>query len=306
MIYWNFAVYGGSGIGMRDLVSADVVNNTIFGNTADPIVNGAGGGIALIGLVNATVVNTILWNNDAPNGPEISLELQSTLDISYSDVEGGQLSCYVDTWSTLNWGAGMIDADPLFAAGPKGFYYLSQIAAGQAADSPCVDTGAGPAGTYGMDIYCTRTDEIPDSGTVDMGFHYGAFTFPALQTDTLSIPETTGGVADFLLLAGSGNANRNYILLGSITGTDPGIPLPGGKVVLPLNWDSFTGIVLNLINTPIFSNFMSTLDGTGSAVATFNTLAPIPGAAGLTVHFAYALNSPWDFVSNPVGIDIVP
>ena len=54
------------------------------------------------------------------------------------------------------------------------------------------------------------------------------------------------------------------------------------------------------------SNFMGTLDGAGSSNATFDTLAPIPGAAGLTMHFAYALNNPWDFVSNPVGIEIVP
>lgn len=306
MIFWNFADYGGSGIGITHLGSADVVNNTIYGNTTDPAVNGSGGGICLISLGNATVFNTILWNNDAPNGPEISLEIQSTLDISYSDVEGGQLSCFVDWLSTLTWGAGMIDANPLFAAGPKGFYYLSQIAAGQAADSPCVDTGAGPASNYGMDIYCTRTDEVADSGTVDMGFHYGPFTFPALQTDTFSISESTGGDADFLLLSGTGNANRNYILLGSVTGTDPGIPLPGGKVTLPLNWDFFTNTVIALINTPVFSNFMGSVDGTGSATATFNAMAPFPGAAGLTFNFAYALNKPWDFVSNPVGIEIVP
>ncbi len=33
---------------------------------------------------------------------------------------------------------------------------------------------------------------------------------------------------------------------------------------------------------------------------------PTSFAAGLTIHFANALNNPWDFVSNPVGIEIVP
>jgi hypothetical protein len=91
-----------------------------------------------------------------------------------------------------------------------------------------------------------------------------------------------------------------------MTGTDPGTPLPGGKATLPLNWDIFTGLVINLINTPIFSNFTASLDGNGSASASFNTLGPIVGAQGITFHFAYALNNPWDFVSNPVGIEILP
>ena len=38
-------------------------------------------------------------------------------------------------------GVGDISADPLFVPGPDGNHYLSQIAAGQAADSPCVDSG---------------------------------------------------------------------------------------------------------------------------------------------------------------------
>jgi hypothetical protein len=157
-----------------------------------------------------------------------------------------------------------------------------------------------------MDIYWTRTDGVSDSGVVDMGFHYGDFLFPALQTDTFTIPESTGGNADLFLLAGSGNANRNYILLGCVSGTDPGTPFPGGQATLPLNWDFFTNVVIEYMNTSIFTNFMGTLDGAGSASALFDTLAPIPGTAGITLQFAYALSNPWDFVSNPVGIGIVP
>lgn len=184
--------------------------------------------------------------------------------------------------------------------------YLGQTAAGQPADSPCVDAGSDLAGNQGMDVYWTRTDGVPDSGTVDMGYHFGDFVFSSLQTDTYSMHESTGGDAQLLLLAGPVNANRNYILLGSVTGTDPGFPLPGGKVLLPLTWDIFTDVVIASINTPVFSNFMGTLDGTGSAMATFDTLGPIAGTQGLIFHFAYALNAPWDFVSNPVGIEIAP
>ena len=128
---------------------------------------------------------------------------------------------------------------------------------------------------------------------------------PLMATPT-TISANAGGTVNFTLDAEAGKANRIYLLLGSISGTNPGTPLPGGSVTLPLNWDIFTNIVVDLINTPIFSNFMGKLNGTGSANAIFDTLAPISGTAGLTMHFAFALNNPWDFVSNPVGIEIVP
>ena len=115
-----------------------------------------------------------------------------------------------------------------------------------------------------------------------------------------------GGTADFNLAAGVENANRNYILLGSVSGTAPGTPLPGGKATLPLNWDVFTSTTFSLINTPVFDRFMGALDSAGSAIAKLDTLGPIPGAAGITLYFAYALNNPWDFTSNAVNVEITP
>ena len=121
------------------------------------------------------------------------------------------------------------------------------------------------------------------------------------------VSETTGGKVAFSLFAGSPCAGRNYILLGSATGTTPGVILPGGKVTLPLNWDVFTGIVIQLANTSVFNGFIGTLDGLGKAKATFDTGGPLsPGAAGITIHFAFALDRPWDFASNAVSVTFVP
>jgi hypothetical protein len=53
-----------------------------------------------------------------------------------------------------------------------GDYHLSQVAAGQASDSPCVDAGSDLALTLGMDKFTTRTDHVGDTGIVDMGYHY--------------------------------------------------------------------------------------------------------------------------------------
>jgi len=128
----------------------------------------------------------------------------------------------------------------------------------------------------------------------------------SLASDVQTIESSIGGIANFDLDAGVINSNRFYIIFGSITGTTPGTPLPGGAIIIPFNWDIFTNIVFNMINTPSFDQFMGNLSATGTAQAQLNTFIPIPGALGLTLTFAYALNRPLNFASNHVIIDIIP
>jgi hypothetical protein len=99
-----------------------------------------------------------VWANEAPNGPELS---QCRADVTYSCIRG---------WT--RGGEGNISDDPLFVKGPLGDYYLSCRAAGQAADSPCIDAGSGTAESLGLDQLTTRTDGVLDAGIVDMGYHY--------------------------------------------------------------------------------------------------------------------------------------
>jgi hypothetical protein len=110
---------------------------------------------------------------------------------------------------------------------------------------------------------------------------------------------------EFTLHGGFGNQGRTYLLLGSVTGTIPGIPLPKGLATLPLNWDFFTNTVLAFVNTPIFMDFLGTLDGVGEATAVLNTVYALPpGTAGIAMSFAYLLNNPYDFASNPINIEV--
>jgi hypothetical protein len=67
---------------------------------------------------------------------------------------------------------GNVSLDPLFVEGPLGSYYLSQVAAGQAADSPCVDAGSESAVIVALDGRTTRSDSELDSGQVDIGYHH--------------------------------------------------------------------------------------------------------------------------------------
>lgn len=149
-------------------------------------------------------------------------------------------------------------------------------------------------------------------GVMDIlcGDNYGyLYYFHALGPLSLShnrIFASMGGAVDLSLNAGLSNRDRGYLVLGSVSGTEPGTPLPGGGASLPLNWDFFTNLVLVLINTPVFDNFTGTLDDNGEAEATFDTLGPAPAAAGLYISLAYALNKPWNFASNGATIEVVP
>ncbi len=174
----NSADGGGGAISCNVFDSMILSNNTITGNSSITY----GGGIECW-QASLTILNTIFWNNIAPTGtgPEIWVGgSPSELTISYSNVEGGMDSAYVEAGSTLNWGGGMIDEDPQFVTGPDGDYYLCQDPCQPGVDNPCVNTGHpfSPLieGT-------TRTDCHPDEGILDMGYHY---PLPDAPLDTVT------------------------------------------------------------------------------------------------------------------------
>jgi hypothetical protein len=129
-------------------------------------------------------------------------------------------------------------------------------------------------------------------------------SYAPLTADAAVLPEL-GGAVQFSLAAGEENKGRTYLLLGTVGGTTPGTPLPFDKAVLPLNWDGFTDAILAWLNNPLFGNFFGALDVAGQGTAQLSS-GPVPGFAGTVMHFAYALSDPFDFVSDPVRIEIVP
>lgn len=170
------------------------------------------------------------------------------------------------------------------------------------------------AGGALLDVGYDAHPDVADwnnDGVMDIltGEFYGSVLYfeavGPLSASETSISATEGGRIMLDLNAGAANAGRNYLILGTVSGTDPGIPLPGGQAVLPVNWDTFTNIGLALLNTSSFHKFMGALDGAGTAQAKYDP-GPIPGGAGQTIHFAYALNQPFDYASNAVMIEILP
>jgi len=125
IISGNSAEYGG-GIYVYRIVLPTITNNTICNNSAVWY----GGGIMCMGTsCDLTVTNTILWDNVAAKGKEVYLgsppTYPSSLHISYSDVDGGKSSVHIDPQSTLAWGPGMIDADPIFVNSDAADFHLT-------------------------------------------------------------------------------------------------------------------------------------------------------------------------------------
>jgi len=137
---------------------------TISGNSA----SNQGGGLYCWGGSDIFLTNTIFWGNDAPDGKEIWIgktASPSTVNIAHCDVDGGQASVYVDPSCILNWGAGMIDADPLFVDQAGNDFHLTL-------PSPCRDAGDSSVSMPPTDF---EGDPRVALGDVDMGadeFYY--------------------------------------------------------------------------------------------------------------------------------------
>jgi len=135
--------------------------------------------------------NCIIWNNSSLvsdfcllGDPIVSGDnvlMASCLYQNYT-LTGDYIPSYFYSWDNI------INADPLFAGGPQGNFYLSQIKAGQVQTSPCVNTGGGSASGWGLDDMTTGTDNFPDSGAVDMGYHY-----PVLESPSIVLQSPNGG-----------------------------------------------------------------------------------------------------------------
>jgi len=130
MVCGNSSITDGGGIMIYDNSDPLLINNTIADNTT----TGNGGGLVCNSYCDVDLVNNIFWNNADPAGIEIWIFGTSNVTISHSDVDGGQNACAVGSNCTLNWGAGMIDDDPLFVESAENDYHLPNT-------SPCIDMG---------------------------------------------------------------------------------------------------------------------------------------------------------------------
>jgi len=117
---------------------ATIDNCTVAHNATED----QGGGVFCDG--DLSIANSILWGDSAWRGAEIAVSSSGTLELSYSDVQGGEAAAYVEEGSVLIWREGNINADPLFVDpdGPDddpNTWEDNNFRLG--AGSPCIDAG---------------------------------------------------------------------------------------------------------------------------------------------------------------------
>jgi len=129
---------------------------------------------------------------------------------------------------------------------------------------------------------------------------------PSIWAAAYSVSASAGFVVDIYLDAGTSYAGREYIVGGSMSGSSPGYTLPGG-LVLPINYDFFTRHILGHMNGPIYQNFRAFLDNDGKGTAILDSQGAInPVYVGNNLTFAFTLYGAFDYVSNPIAVEIEP
>jgi hypothetical protein len=177
--------YSGSAIWMTDHSNPLVSNNLFFQNQSTTIdVHSYSNAQFINNSIYSTYGCCILIHSDGSSASGFNniIWADPSTPIWYSGA-----TCYM-TYSDIRGGfpgQGNINLDPLFTTGIFGDYYLSQIASGQTQQSPCVD-----AGMASITTGTTRTDNVPDLGITDMGYHYQIAGLPPPPPPPLSISLT--------------------------------------------------------------------------------------------------------------------
>jgi predicted outer membrane repeat protein len=158
----NDASVSGGALSNRDNSHYVLQNCTISDNTT----RGGAGVFWSEGGCGTDLTNCIVWGNTCSGSED-----------GRGQAHGGQStwkSCCVQPDLGVAVGTDSMTQDPLFVAGPLGDYYLAHAAAGQGETSPCRDAGTELATGPDLGGRTTRTDGVPDSGRVDLGYHYPA------------------------------------------------------------------------------------------------------------------------------------
>lgn len=154
----------------------------------------------------------------------------------------------------------------------------------------------------------------------DVTVNYAMCVYPpTCKVDTHEISLSANNEVILSLDAGTVNANRTYIISGSMSGTQIGVPLPavsplagqpaaaGYQLFAPLNHDFFMDFVFANLNSWWCADFSGFLDseGKGEAIFSLPTTDPNFVNVGDSFFFAFACYGPCDVISNPVRVNVV-
>jgi hypothetical protein len=219
LICGNATSEDGGGVLCEWSGQATLVNDTIAGNESKSGISG----LAVTGNAKARMENCIVTDNTSQGAWQVGVWIGGgpgtvSLDLRYSCIQGGKASVF-NADNRLKWGAGNIDADPLFVAAGSldnngtptnvlddtwtpGDYHL-RSAAGRfdpSADggrggvvfdlvtSPCIDAG-NPSDPFGL-------EPAPNGNRVDMGA-YGNMSKASFSPHAVRAKRSPSGFPSF-------------------------------------------------------------------------------------------------------------
>jgi hypothetical protein len=170
----NLLIYNNnkSGILFSQGQGNSITNATIYKNVQD------GYKTSPANTANQTLINSIIALNGAEGIDDRCLCTNHAFNILWMNTRD------FDPSDTPGPAPTEIMMDPLFVNpnGPDGMlggvqgedddFRYRQTAAGDGQDSPAVNAGSAAAANLGLDGKTTRSDNVPDMGRVDIGYHY--------------------------------------------------------------------------------------------------------------------------------------
>jgi hypothetical protein len=127
-----------------------------------------------------------------------------------------------------------------------------------------------------------------------------------LSADVFSVSVSSGGMQRLSLQAGTQNANRSFLFVGSLSGSKPGVDI--GSVLVPINIDAYTQYLLALPADSLLQPLTGQLDAQGRGRARVTVPAgALLAVQGLTLTHTYLLLDPVaDFAARPVTLRLQP
>lgn len=218
------------------------------------------------------------------NGKEI-LPVDSTTKFLSKVVAVGDGAIGVIAWAPIiSFGADEIIATRVDSSGNQvwgGTRDLSTVASGKSAH---ISTSINADEEV---LVVWEDDRLGNEDIFAQNIHEdGSLGSQYLEVDVTSISLAAGGTAQLMLDAGSAFAGKAYVVLGSNTGTSPGVF--GRGVHIDLNNGRYFQQTLNNPTFSLFTDFRGNLDASGRATASVQVPPGFnPALAGTTIAHAF-------------------
>ena len=180
---------------------------------------------------------------------------------------------------------------------------------------PAMKVSLNELGSLVIDVDDLRMDVrfLDDAGVVRDRFTLLTRDEAGLSADVSKLSASAGGTQTLTLAPGPGFANDIYAIVGSATGTHPGIPVGSAGLELPLVLDAWTLFTVKFANGALFGNTIGFLDGAGAATATIQLPAGVdPSLVGTVFWHAGEIitvigqGTKTVYTTNPVPFSLVP